>query len=243
MHVDSERDHRKHDQRDRPGARREHRQTGEGEHRAHGADRSGDADTGGEELEQQESETGQEQQVGDGWAGHGVEQLVDERELGEPHDCHGVEPCRAVVEHGEFGGDDHDTVLLVAVHCRHHVRDRRDAFVVDALLEHAEQPGIGQADRAVAEPFPGDAEVDFHAIGKARRVEWDPDVADPRSRSHAGDIGHGQHLRSGPVETGATRPDPDSDRDRGGRDAHEEVADHVVVDDGAITVDLEDQGL
>ena len=46
-------------------------------------DDGGDADAGGEELEHDQGQTGEQQQVGDRRAGDGVEQLVDERELGE----------------------------------------------------------------------------------------------------------------------------------------------------------------
>ena len=46
-------------------------------------DDPGDADAGGEELEDQQGHADQQQEVGHGRAGDGVEQLVDEAELGE----------------------------------------------------------------------------------------------------------------------------------------------------------------
>ncbi len=46
-----------------------------------------------------------------------------------------------------------------------------------------------------------------------------------------------------PVEAGAARPDPDADRNRGRGDSDEQVLDDVVVDDGSVAVDLEDQRL
>ncbi len=182
LHVDREGEHRQHDHHDGPGSRRKHRQPGEGEQRAHRSDRAGDADTGGEELEHQQREAGQQQQIGDRRAGHGVEELVDERQLGEPNHRDRVEPCRAVVEHDEFGGDQHDAVLLEAVHGGDHVADRRDSLVVDALLEHLERPCVGQPDRAVAETFFGDTEVDAHPVGQTRWVEGHADVARPSIR-------------------------------------------------------------
>ena len=195
------------------------------------ADAAGEADAGGEELEDQQCQPGQQQQVGDRRAGHGVEQLVEQRELREAHHRHRVEAGRPVVEHDHLGGDDFDAVLLVAVHRLEHVADRGDALVVDALLEHAEQSCVRQPDRAVAESLLGDAEVDARPLGKARRVERDTDVADPGARGHAGDIGNGEELGGRSVEAGAARADPDADRNRGVGDADEQVFDHIVVDD------------
>jgi hypothetical protein len=172
-----------------------------------------------------------------------VEELIDERQFGEPDDRHRVEPGRSVLEDDQFGRDQDDAVLLVAVHRRHHVGDRRDAFVVDALLEHVERAGVGQADRIVAQALFGDAEVDRHAVRKPRRIERDADVADAGARRHAGDICHCEQLRGGAVEARTAGPDPDPDRHGSGGDADEEIFDHVVVDHGAVAVDLEDQCL
>ena len=172
-----------------------------------------------------------------------MEQLVDERQLGEAHHRYRVETGRSVVEHDEFGGDERRAVLFVAVHGRHHVGDGRDALVVDALLEHVEQPGVGQPDRVVAEAFLGDTEVDRYAIGQPRRVERHTDVTDASSGRHARDIGHSQELRGSTIEASAAGPDPDPDRDRCGGDAHEEFLDHVVADDGAVGVHLQNEGL
>ena len=172
-----------------------------------------------------------------------MEQLIEQCQLREAHDRHGVEAGRTVVEHGEFGGDQHHAVLLVPVHRGDHVGDRGDALVVDALLEHLERAGVGQPDRTVAQTLLGDAEVDGDALGQAGGVERHADVADPCAGRHAGDIGHGEQLGGGPVEARAARADPDADRDRSRGDTYEQILDHVVADDGAVAVDLQDQRL
>ena len=74
------------DQGDGPAARGQRRQSGAGQHRADRADDAGDADTGGEELEDQQRQADQQQEVRHRRAGHGVEELVDEAELGEADD-------------------------------------------------------------------------------------------------------------------------------------------------------------
>ncbi len=172
-----------------------------------------------------------------------MEELVDERQFREPHDRHGVEASRAVVEHHEFGGDQYDTVLLVPVHRCHHVGDRRDALVVDALLEHRERSGVGQAHRPVAETLLGDTEVDGHALRESHRIQRDSDVADACARCHPRHIGDRQELGRGSVEASAARPDPDADRDGCRGDTDEQVFDDIVVDHGSVAVDLEDQRL
>ena len=119
------------------------------------------------------------------------------------------------------------------------LRDRRDALVVDALLEDVERPGVGQPDRSVAEPLLGHAEVDLDAGG----VERHADVADAGAGRHAGHVGDGEDLGGRAVEAGAGRPDPDADRHGCVGDELEQVLDLVVGDDRAPAVDLEDQGL
>ena len=146
---------------------------------------------------------------------------------------------RAVVEHDEIGRVEFDTVLAESVERLQHARDGRDPLVVDALLEDVERPGVGQPDRPVAQPFLGDAEVDLGVRGGERHA----DVADAGAGSHAGDVGDGEDLCRGAVETGAGRPDPDPDRHGCVGDHLEQVLDLVVGDDGALAVDLEDERL
>ena len=121
LHVDGEREHGEHDAGERPWAGRKHGRTRTRQHGAHRADRTGDADAGGEELEHEQREPGEQQQVGHRRAGDRVEQLVDERQLGEAHGGDRVETGRSVVEHDEVGRRQHDAVLLEPVERLHHV--------------------------------------------------------------------------------------------------------------------------
>ena len=64
----------------------------------------------------------------------------------------------------------------------------------------------------------GLAEVD-RSLRVGRGRSGIADVADPGARRHAGDVGDGEQLGRSAVETGAGRPDPDGDRQRGVGDA------------------------
>ena len=68
-----------------------------------GADDAGDADAGGEELEDQQGHADEQQQVGDRRAGDRVEHLVDERELRQYDRDDGLALHGAVVEHPLLG--------------------------------------------------------------------------------------------------------------------------------------------
>ncbi|MEJ7720175.1 MAG: hypothetical protein WKF58_06870 [Ilumatobacteraceae bacterium] len=85
------------------------------------------------------------------------------------------------------------------------------------------------------------------ASPKSTRVaagrQWRADLADPRSRRHARDVGDGEQLRWRAVEAGAGRPDPDRDGHRRVGDVLEQLLHRVAPDHGAATVDLEDQRL
>ena len=119
------------------------------------------------------------------------------------------------------------------------LRDRRDALVVDPLLEDVERTGVGQPDRSVAETLLGDTEVDLDT----GRVERHADVTDPCAGRHPGDVGDGQDLRRGAVEPGAGRPDPHADGHRCVGDQFEQVLDLVVGHERAPAVHLQDQRL
>ena len=78
-------------------SRRQRAEAVAAEHHAHRADPAGDADAGGEELEDQQRQADDEQQEGHRRAGDGVHHLVDQAEAAEHR--HGrdvllLRPCR-----------------------------------------------------------------------------------------------------------------------------------------------------
>ena len=214
-----------HGERPRPG--RQHGHARAGEHGAHRADRPGDADAGGEELEHDQREAGQQQQVGHGRAGDGVEQLVDERELGEADRGDRVEPGRAVVEHDEVGGRRGP---------RRSPRSRR-APAPCSLTVGMPSSSIRclkmSSDRASdspTDPLRRRSSATPKSTSTPGGVERHADVADAGAGRHAGDVGDGQDLRGRAVEPGTGRPDPDADRHRCVGDQLEQVLDLVVGD-------------
>ena len=140
LHVDGEREHREQQQGDGPWLHRQHAEPVAAKGDERGADDAGDADAGGEELEQQEGEADHEEQVGDRRAGRGVEQLGDEIELVEAHDGDLVVEAAVVVDPLHGGVQGH-AVSLQPIQTEHHVADRRHALVG---ARHVQQPvGLG----------------------------------------------------------------------------------------------------
>ena len=192
MYVDGEGDRRADEERDRPSAGGQHVEAVGREQRAGDADHGGHTDTGREELEEEQSESNEQQQIGDRGAGDRVEELVDEAGLREPRHGGGSALDRAVVGDLLLGGLEHDAIAFVAVESVEHVRDRRDAFVGDPLAEHAEGAGVGQPDRAADERVEG---VDRRRVGVGDRVgDRGVEVADLGTRGHARHVGDSEQM-------------------------------------------------
>ena len=146
-----------------------------------------------------------------GRAGDGVEQLVDETELGEAHRGRRVPARRCRRRRTRLLGRlEHDVAARVAVERVDHVDDRRDALVGDPLLEDAEAAGVAEAERAVAQLVGCRAEVDGSPSGRSGTPVWPTRApgAMPVTSATAEELG------GRAVQAGAGRPDPDGDRER-----------------------------
>ena len=120
MDINRERQHRQADHHHGPRSCGQDGQPAEREESADRADDASHPNAGGEELEDEQRQTGEQQEVGNRRASHGVEQLIDQRQFREAHDGDRVEARVAIIGDHLLGGDQDDAELLVAVHCLQH---------------------------------------------------------------------------------------------------------------------------
>ena len=215
------------------GSSREHVEPVRAEHQEERAHTACDADARDVELEHQQHEPDRQHQVGDRWARDGVQQARQQVELREPHlrDRLAAGAVRAL--------DDLRGVQSRAVHVE----------TVEPHDELAEHGGV-EVDDARGDRF-GRSErraaplVDRRLVTHGERggVERIAEVADATARRDARDTRNEQELPAALVRAGTARPDPDRDRHLGRRDVVEQGSHLVVVDDGLLAVELDDERL
>lgn len=210
----------------------------------HGAHHAGHADPGSEELEDQQAAADDEEQEGDGRAGHRVEHLLDQAEAREPNQRGHVLGLALVVELLGHGVEHHtgDTAHFhhSAIHGEHHALHRRDALIRRVEPQHTEFASIGERHRAVAQPIGAGSQIHRRTLQRQQLAG----VADAAAGNHGGDVGDAEQLSRRAVRPGIARlphPDPDGDLCIGHR--LQQVGHLGGADHRTARVELQDEGL
>ena len=117
-----------------------------------------------------------------------MEELVEQTELRESRCCNGVALHSAFLGHYLFGGDQSGRTVGVAIEGIKHVRNRCNALVGYALVEHAEVPCFTEADNVAGERSDAGG-----SLCVRRNDSWVKGT-DFCSWSHATDIGYSKEM-------------------------------------------------